>query len=91
MRRYNPIPNQARFGAGYRDLRLTYVIEDPIHRDSRMTYFIQAVDTIAFLIYQGKNPGSYMRKKGARPYFKRLLPIFFQRATLKNRFGIVVV
>lgn len=91
MRRYNPVPNQAAFGGGFRNLRLTYVVEDPIHRDSVKTYFVQAVDTIAYLIYQGKQPNSYMRRKGARTYFKRLSPIYLRRANLKNRFGIVKV
>jgi len=91
MRRYNPIPNQQQFGTGYRNLRLNYVVEDPIHRDSTETYFIQAVDTIAFLIYQGKQPNGYVRRKGARTYFRRLKPIFLKRANLKNPFGVVTV
>jgi len=91
MRRYNPIPNQAAYGAGYRDLHLNHVIEDPIHLDSSTTYFVQAVDTIAYLIYQGKEPNGYFRRKGARGYFKRLSPIFLRQATTKNPLGIVVV
>jgi hypothetical protein len=91
MRRYNPIANQQPYGTGYRNLRLNYIVEDPIHRDSMETYFIQAVDTIAYLIYQGKQPNGYIRRKGARTYFRRLQPIFLRPATLRNRFGIVVV
>ncbi len=90
MRRYNPVPNKPQFGGGYRNLLLNYVIEDPIHRDSTETYFIQAVDTIAYLIYQGKVPNGYMKRKGARRYFRRLQPIFLRRANLRNPYGIVV-
>lgn len=91
MRRWNPVPNQSQYGSGYRNLRLSYVVEDPIHRDSRKTYFIQTVDTIAYLIYQGKCPSSYIRRKDARRYFRKLKPIFLKRANWRNRFGIVVV
>jgi hypothetical protein len=73
MRRYNPVPNQS--GAGYRDLLLKYIVEDPVHRDSRHTYFLQAVDTIAFFLYQAVAPNAFIRKKGARLYYTRLQSI----------------
>ncbi len=90
MRRYNPVPHQSQHGHGYRDLRLRYAIEDPIHRDSASTYFLQAVDTIAFTLYQFGQPSAYILRKGARTYFKRLDPVLCKHATTKNRFGIVV-
>lgn len=89
MRRYNPIPNQQTYGVGYRDLRLKYIVEDPVHRDSRHTYFLQAVDTIAFFLYQALAPSAFIRKKGAKKYLLRLDPVLCKHATTSNRYGVV--
>src|ERR1043165_1141421 len=88
MRRYNPIPHRSSFGPGYRDLRLQYIIEDPVHRDSKSTYFLQAVDTTAFFLYQELAPNSFIRRKGAKKYFRRLLPVLCTVATTANRWGV---
>jgi hypothetical protein len=89
MRRYNPIPNQPQYGGGYRDLRLKYVLEDPIHRDSTATYFIQAADTIAYLLYQAESPNAYMRKRGGNKYLRRLEPVLCKVASGYDKLGIV--
>lgn len=89
MRRYNPVPNQGAFGGGYRDLRVKYIIEDPVHRDSKDTYFLQVVDTIAFFLYQAVAPNAFIRRKGAKRYFLRLLPVLCTVASRENRYGVV--
>ena len=89
MRRYNPIPNRVSFGKGYRDRRLQYIIEDPVHRDSKSTYFLQAVDATAFFLYQELATSSFIRRKGAKKYFRRLLPVLCTVATKENRYGVV--
>lgn len=89
MRRYNPVPNQPGFGAGYRNMPLNYVIEDPSFRDSRHSYFVQAVDLVAFLLYQHLVPGAYVRRKSAQNYFLRLEPILCTHASSKDPLGIV--
>ncbi len=91
LRRYNPVPNQKSFGVGYRDLRLKYIIEDPVHRDSRDTYFLQAADALAFLVYQVLDPSSYIRRRGARMYFMRLDPILCKVGSTANAYGDVRV
>jgi hypothetical protein len=75
MRVYNPVPNQPAFGAGYRNLTLRSVIEDANFRDSAHSYFVQAVDVSAYLLYQHVAPSNYIRKKSGQNYFRRLGPI----------------
>jgi len=89
MRRYNPVPNQAAFGTGYRNLALGKIVEDPNFRESDHSYFIQAVDLAAFLLYQSLDPGAYMRKKSGQNYFQRLDPILCKVASPRDPQGIV--
>jgi hypothetical protein len=89
MRRYNPIPNQARFGGGFRDLPIDRVIEYPSFRDSAESYFVQVADLIAFLLYQEIAPSAYMRRTGGKSYFERLAPILLTQASSSDPRGIV--
>ena len=89
QRRYNPIPHQPRFGDGYRNLPISYIVEDPVFRDSAHHYFIQAADLAAFLLYQRLAPNSYMRRTAGRNYFRRFQPILCKVASGKDPDGIV--
>ena len=89
LRRYNPVPNQPRFGIRYRNLLVRHLIEDPNFRDSRHSYFIQAADLAAFLLYQFTSPSGYMRAKGGRGYFLRLRPILCKVASTSDPHGVV--
>lgn len=89
MRRYNPIPNQQPFGSGSRNRVLEKVIEDPYLKDSQKSFFIQAADLTAYLLYQHLNPNSYMRNKSDRNYFNRLEPILCKQASSSDPMGIV--
>lgn len=89
MRVYNPIPNQQWAGPGYRDLPSRYVIEDANFRDSTHSYFVQAVDVTAYLLYQQTRPSGYFRLKSGQNYFSRLLPICCKVASPADPAGIV--
>lgn len=89
MRRYNPVPNQPAFGPGYRNLRLQTVIEDPWLKDSAHSYFVQAADLCAYLLYQHLEPNAYMKKKAGHNYFQRLDPILCKVASSTDPMGIV--
>ncbi|MBN1437624.1 MAG: DUF3800 domain-containing protein [Sedimentisphaerales bacterium] len=90
MRYYNYVPSNIHPGAS-RNLKLQYVIEDPNHRDSQDSYFIQAVDTVAFFLLQKHKPASYIKNKGANNYFDRLDNVLCRKATRDDPQGIVRV
>lgn len=91
MRAYNPVPNQTVFGPGYRNLSLQYVIEDASLRDSRQSFFIQAADVCAFLLYQSAMPSGFMKGKSGQHYFKRLEPICCKKASNTDPQGLGIV
>lgn len=88
MRRHNPIPSQLS-GAGYRNIHLKKVIEDPVYRDSRHSLMVQAADLCAFLLYQKCAPNKYMRKSGGANYFARIEPALCKVASPRDPHGIV--
>ena len=89
MRRYNPVPNNEDITAGYRNLPLVYIIEDPYFKDSRDSFFIQIFDLAAYILFQHLNPNAYMKKKGGRNFFQKLIPILCTVASRENEYGIV--
>lgn len=90
MRRYNPVPNKANVGSGYRMMPLKFIIEDAVHRDSAHSYFIQLADVNAYFLGQKFQPCGYVKKKGGRNYLKRLQPVLLTAASKNNPLGIVV-
>jgi hypothetical protein len=90
MRRYNPIPNmQSMFGTGYRNLTVRNLIEDPYFKRSDDSYFIQAADLAAYLLYQHITPNKYMQLKGGHRHFDGLEPILCRQASHSDPRGIV--
>ena len=89
MRRFNPIPNQAAFVPGYRDLPISQIVEYPSFRDSAGSYFVQMADLVAFLHYQEIAPSQYMRRKGGKACFRRLAPVLLKAASGSDPRGIV--
>lgn len=89
MRRYNPIPNQPAHGVGFRNLPISNLVEDPYFKDSRHSYFIQAADLAAFLLYQRLAPSAYAKKKSLNKYFARLSGVLCKVASAGDPDGIV--
>lgn len=89
MRKYNPIPNRAGYPTGYWNLLVSHLVEDPYFKESDHSYFIQASDLAAFLLFQAVRPSSYMRIKGGDRYFRRLDPILCKQASNLDPQGIV--
>jgi hypothetical protein len=87
MRAFNPVPNQQ--GAGYRNLLVRNVIEDPNYRDSALSYFVQSVDVAAYLLYQQEQPSAYFKRVSGKNYFTRLDAILCKVAAPRDPQGIV--
>lgn len=91
---WNPVPSRSEWvwsGAypTYRDLPLKYIIEDPNFKDSSFSYFVQAADLCAFLLFQHEKPNSYMKRNAGHNYFHKLEPILCTKASPRNEHGIV--
>lgn len=87
MRKYNPVP--VRGGDGFRALPIKAVVEDPVHRDSIHSYFIQLADVNSYTLLQKLKPNGYFTKKSARNYFDRLDAVLCKVASTTDVQGIV--
>ena len=87
MGAYNPVPS--RYGNSTRQMPITTIIEDAVHRDSAHSYFVQLCDVNAYFLYQKHAPSSYIRDKGMRNMFNRLEPVLCKHASLTDPQGIV--
>lgn len=87
MRHYNPVPNTG--GGGYRQILLDTMVEDPVHRDSRHSNFVQLADVNAYFLYQKVQPSSFVKRQGARNYLDRLDPILCKVCSRTDLQGIV--
>lgn len=86
---HNPIPNTG--GAGYRNIPILRVIEDPSPRNSAHSLPIQACDVVAYFLHQSLKPNSFVRKSGAQNYFRRLDAILNKNASRTHPMGIVIL
>lgn len=92
MRHFNVIPNRKEmYGDGNRNLKLEYVIEDPIFRDSKNSFLHQMNDVLAYCVRQRYEPNAYMKKKGGANFYKRLDNVTVKKVTNKNEYGIVEI
>lgn len=97
MRRVNIIPHSQGWKEkhaqenGYRDIPLPNIIEDPVFKDSYDSYFIQAVDLCAYLLYQYLVPNQFMQRANRKSFFLKLTPILCTHASSKDPLGIVQI
>ena len=65
------------------------MIEDPFMKDSAASYFHQMTDVVAYFARQLYAPNSYIRKRGMRNDYSRLLPVIVRQAAPGHPLGIV--
>jgi Protein of unknown function (DUF3800) len=87
MRYFNYLPST--YNLSGRNLPLAKIVEDPFLKDSEHSYLIQAVDVIAYFLFQNLSPNKYIKGGGAHNYFFRLKPILCLEARPSDPYGIV--
>lgn len=88
MRVSNNIPS-AHYPDTSVDAKLHHIVEDPMHKDSTLSYLIQLADVNAYFLKQYVDPNSTVKKHKARNYFCYLEPVLLKEACRKNDLGIV--
>jgi hypothetical protein len=92
MRQNNLLKVVQRSGAFvYKNEPIQVLIEDPVLRDSRHSYLIQAADCAAFLLKQSIEPSAFMRRHGGNAYLQRLDSVLCKHASRKDATGQGVV
>ena len=86
MRHHNYIPS--RFGEA-RNLKLRYIVEDPVLRDSQYSFIHQMNDVVAYCAKQLFDPNSYMRRKNGDRFYRRLRNVSLKIVSRQNDLGIV--
>jgi len=86
MRHYNPIPN--RYGYSY-STPIVNIIEDPVMRDSKQSYFVQVSDMIAHSLYRKLYPKGGYRRYNVDRLFDLVDPILLKQASVTDSQGIV--
>ena len=86
MRIYNPVPSH--YG-GTRNIPTDNILEDPFLRDSKHSYFIQAVDVIAHALYRKEYVKGSLRKYGVNKLLDTSKPILLKEASNNDPLGIV--
>lgn len=98
IRRYNIVPSQ--YGAP-RDIRIATLLEDPLPKESQRSFFVQAADVIAFVVYlytsfeigQGMRIARrlrYISQSQVSDWMKALEPVLNTNASAADPYGVVI-
>ena len=89
MRHYNPVPNRRDLYSGdFRNMKLEYVIEDPIFRDSKNSLIHQMNDVVAYFCRQLVEPNAYIKGKAGVNYYTRLSDVLITKVS-RTQDGVV--
>ncbi|MGI6375137.1 MAG: DUF3800 domain-containing protein [Anaerolineae bacterium] len=89
MRAYNPVPSDQLHGQGVRDIPVTRLLDDPIPRDDRHSYYIQMADIIAYSLARRDIPRPRLERHGFSGFFRVLEPVLLKDASRYDPYGIV--
>lgn len=86
LRKYNPV--KSHYGGSY-SFKIQSIVEDPFHRDSKDSYFIQLCDLIVHALYRREEPkGSFKKYNGDR-LFDYIEPLLLKEASGRDPHGII--
>jgi uncharacterized protein DUF3800 len=90
---FNYIPSQFGTwsdGARAKNIATDRIIEDPVFRESRDSYFLQLADFVAFALLKREVPPSkFVQQWGYHTLFDKLRPVLCLAASQYDRYGIV--
>lgn len=75
----------------FRMKQLEKIVEEAVMLDYRNSFFLQMVDVVAFCARQLFEPNSYMKKKGAGTFYRRLSPVLNEQILKKWPEGVIRV
>ncbi len=87
MRAFNFVPNLGQ--SGNRRILVTRLLDDPVPRNSRHSYWIQMADMIAFALARRDYQRDNLKPYGFESYFNILDPILLKEASRYDDQGIV--
>ena len=90
---FNHIPSQFdrwQDGSRTRNIVTDRIVEDPVFRDSKQSYFLQLVDFAAFALLKHEvAPTEFIARWNYHELFTLLEPVLCRAATYRNPLGIV--
>ncbi len=92
---YNPIPsmyggwNDGGANSFSKNIPIEKIIEDPIFKDSKKSYFVQLADFCAYSLLRREHQIASKNAYGLHKAFNELIPICVKEANKKDPLGIV--
>lgn len=90
---YNPIQSQygvwKETGSASRNIPVNRILEDPVFKDSKQSYFIQLADFASFALLRQENQIASRNKYDIHTAFDLLEPILVTKAYSKDKRGII--
>jgi hypothetical protein len=87
MRAFNLVPHLGQ--AGNRRILVTRILDDPVPRNSRHSYWVQMADMIAYALARRDYPRDRLKPYAFETYFDILDPILLKEASRYDEQGIV--
>ncbi len=92
MKVYNPIPSAFGGWSGgdaFKNIPTERIVEDPIFKDSKRSYFVQLADFCAYAVLRHKYPIPSKTKYGLHEAINELKPICVVEANRRDAYGII--